>query len=44
MRDGAKVVAKSAWHHQPLWRRAIIWVAYGCARLLMGLVGYGGKR
>ena len=44
MRDGAMVVAKSAWHQQPMWRRAIIWGAYGCARLLMGLVGYGGKR
>ena len=44
MRDGAKVVAKSAWRNQPLWRRAIIWIAYGSARLLMGLVGYGGKR
>ena len=43
MRDGAMVVAKSAWHGQPLWRRALIWSAYGCARLLMGLVGYGGK-
>ncbi len=44
MRDGATVVAKSAWHRQPLWRRVLIWSAYGCARLLMGLVGYGGKR
>ena len=44
MQDGAKVVAKSAWHRQPLWRRALIWSAYGCARLLMGLIGYGGKR
>jgi len=44
MRDGAMVVAKSAWHRQPLWRRAVIWLAYGCARLLMGVVGYGGKR
>lgn len=44
MRDGATVVARSAWHRQPLWRRALIWGAYGCARLLMGLVGYGGKR
>jgi cardiolipin synthase len=43
MRDGAMVVAKNAWHGQPLWRRALIWSAYGCARLLMGLVGYGGK-
>ena len=44
MQDGAKVVAKSAWHRQPLWRRALIWSAYGCARLLMGLIGYGGMR
>jgi cardiolipin synthase len=44
MRDGARVVAKSAWHRQPVWRRFIIWSAYGCARLVMGLVGYGGKR
>jgi cardiolipin synthase len=43
MQNGAMVVAKSAWHHQPLWRRALIWSAYGCARLLMGLVGYAGK-
>ena len=44
MQDGAKVVAKSAWHRQPLWQRLLIWSAYGCARLLMGLIGYGGKR
>jgi cardiolipin synthase len=44
MQDGAMVVAKSAWHRQPLWRRALIWSAYGCARLLLGLVGYGGKQ
>jgi cardiolipin synthase A/B len=43
MQHGAMVVAKSAWHRQPLWRRVLIWSAYGCARLLMGLVGYGGK-
>ncbi len=44
MKAGAKAVAKRAWHRQPLWRRALIWSAYGCARLLMGLIGYGGKR
>lgn len=43
MQDGAMVVAKNAWRGQPLWRRALIWSAYGCARVLMGLVGYGGK-
>jgi len=44
MQDGAKVVAKSAWHHQPLWQRLLMWSGYGCARLLLGLVGYGAKR
>ena len=44
MKRGAKVVARHIWHRQPLWRRLLIWGAYGCARLLMGLVGYGGKR
>ncbi|MHB8668040.1 MAG: cardiolipin synthase ClsB [Burkholderiales bacterium] len=43
MKSGARVVAKSAWHHQPLWRRLLIWGAYGCTRLLMGMAGYGGK-
>jgi cardiolipin synthase len=44
MQDGAMVVAKSVWHRQPLWRRSLIWGAYGCARLLMGVAGYGGKQ
>ncbi len=43
MKSGAKVVAKRQWHRQPLWRRALIWSAYGCTRLLMGVAGYGGK-
>ncbi len=43
MKSGAKVVAKRTWHRQPLWRRTLIWGAYGCARLLMGVAGYGGK-
>ena len=44
MQDGAMVVAKNVWHRQPLWRRALIWSAYGCARLLMGVAGYGGRQ
>jgi cardiolipin synthase A/B len=44
MRSGAKVVPKRVWRRQPLWRRVLIWSAYGCARMLMGLIGYGGKR
>ncbi len=43
MKSGAKVVAKRQWHRQPLWRRVLIWSAYGCTRLLMGVAGYGGK-
>ena len=43
MKTGARVVAKRMWHRQPLWRRALIWSAYGCTRLLMGVAGYGGK-
>jgi cardiolipin synthase len=44
MKDGAKVVAKRMWRRQPLWRRLLIWSAYGCTRLLMGVAGYGAKR
>ena len=44
MKDGAKVVAKRMWHRQPLWRRLMIWSAYGCTRLLMGVAGYGTNR
>ena len=44
MKGGARVVAKRMWHRQPLWRRLLIWSAYGCTRFLMGVAGYGGKR
>ena len=44
MKTGAKVVAKRQWSRQPLWRRLLIWSSYGCARLLMGVAGYGGMR
>jgi cardiolipin synthase len=43
MKSGAKVIAQHMWHRQPLWRRMLIWSAYGCTRLLMGVAGYGGK-
>ncbi len=43
MKDGARVVGKRAWHRKPLWLRLLIWSAYGCTRLLMGVAGYGGK-
>jgi len=44
MKDGAKVVAKKVWGRKPLWLRLLIWSAYGCARLLMGVAGYGGRQ
>ena len=44
MKTGAKVVAKRQWSRRPLWRRLLIWSSYGCARLLMGVAGYGGMR
>jgi cardiolipin synthase len=43
IKDGAMKVDQNSWHSQPLWRRIIYWSAYGCARLLLGLVGLGGK-
>jgi cardiolipin synthase len=44
MKSGARVVAKRMWRRQPLWRRVLIWAAYGCTRLLMGVAGYGGRQ
>ena len=38
---GATKVEMSVWHSQPLWRRCIVWCAYGCARLIIGLAGLG---
>ncbi len=43
IKSGAKVIAKQMWHRQPLWRRMLIWCAYGLTRLMMGMAGYGGK-
>jgi len=39
--EGAQMVEKTMWYRQPLWRRLIIWSAYGITRLALGLVGYG---
>jgi cardiolipin synthase len=43
MEDGATVVAKTQWYRLPLWRRLVIWIAYGLVRLLTGLAGYDGR-
>jgi cardiolipin synthase len=41
--QGARVVAKSRWFKQPLWRRVPIWIGYGLARLTVGMFGFGGR-
>jgi len=40
---GSLVVERSSWLTQPAWHRLPIWIAYGVARFLMGMVGYGGS-
>jgi cardiolipin synthase len=41
MDRGSIVIEKTRWAHQPLWRRVRIWMAYGLARLAIGIVGLG---
>jgi cardiolipin synthase len=41
MEAGALAVERRRWARQPLWRRVPIWLGYGVARFLMGVVGYG---
>jgi cardiolipin synthase len=43
MEKGARVVVKTRWFRQPLWRRIPIWVGYGLARFTMGMFGFGGR-
>jgi hypothetical protein len=33
------VIEKTSWFNQPLSRRVRIWMAYGLARLAMGILG-----
>ncbi len=40
---GARVVAKTRWFRQPLWRRIPNWIGYGLARFTMGMFGIGGR-
>jgi cardiolipin synthase len=44
MQTGARMVAKTSWLAQPLWRRVPIWIGYGLSRFLLGMVGVGGPR
>ena len=41
MKEGARVIEKTRWYRRSPWTRMRIWVAYGLARFLMGVVGYG---
>jgi len=40
--NGAQYIVKNAWRRRSLLRRVHIWLAYGLARFLMGMAGYGG--
>src|SRR5258708_36285964 len=42
MERGARVVAKTRWFRQPLWKRIPNWIAYGLTRFTMGLFGFRG--
>jgi cardiolipin synthase len=41
--QGARVVAKTRWFRQPLWRRIPYWIGYGLARFIIGTFGAGGR-
>ena len=43
MERGARVVGKTRWFRQPLWRRLPIWLGYALARLTVGVFGPGGR-
>ena len=40
---GARVVAKTRWFRQPLWKRVPNWIGYGLARFAIGMFGFGGR-
>lgn len=44
IQEGAMKVEQTQWHSQPLWRRIMIWIAYGLTRALLGLAGLGDGR
>ena len=41
--EGAQYLPKRRWFQRPLWERVPVWIGYGLVRLMMGLVGYGGR-
>ena len=40
MRTGARPLPSLAWRRRPLWRRALNWIAYGIARVVIGYASY----
>jgi cardiolipin synthase len=40
MRSGARPLPSLAWRRRPLWRRALNWIAYGIARVVIGYASY----
>jgi cardiolipin synthase len=40
MRTGARSLPPLAWRQRPLWRRALNWITYGIARLLLAYASY----
>ena len=43
MNQGAVPLARQRWRRRPLHQRMLIWMAYGFARFLIGMYGYGGR-
>ena len=41
--EGAQYLPKRRWFQRSLWERVPVWIGYGLVRLMMGLVGYGGR-
>jgi len=40
IRTGARSLPPQEWNRRPLWRRALNWISYGIARLLIGFASY----
>ena len=43
MEEGARRVPPQHWALRPRAYKALLWIAYGVVRLMMGMIGYGGN-
>ncbi len=41
IREDSEAVRRERWRDEPLFRRALSWLAYGAVRWIMGVAGYG---